>query len=123
MMAYDEEDEDEENLKKEAKLEAYLAKKANPAKDKGSGLNRKQRRAKEAEERKFDNDFKKINQLVEKRKDGTIDENAFSIIVPGIWDADTQKILPERRLDLYAESKSEREAWAKALKVHLSPRR
>lgn len=48
-----------------------------------------------------------------------IDENAFSIIVPGIWDADTQKILPERRLDLYAESKSEREAWVKALKVVL----
>ena len=64
-----------------------------------------------------------MQKLVEKRKDGTIDENAFSIIVPGIWDADTQKILPERRLDLYAESKSEREAWAKALKVHLSPRR
>jgi len=60
-----------------------------------------------------------MQKLVEKRKDGTIDENAFSIIVPGIWDADTQKILPERRLDLYAESKSEREAWAKALKVVL----
>ena len=71
MMAYDEEDEDEEKLKKEAKLEAYLAKKANPAKekfDKAGGVNRKQRRAKEKEERKFDNDFKKINKLMEKRK-------------------------------------------------------
>jgi hypothetical protein len=41
------------------------------------------------------------------KKEGSIDENAFSIISP------------QRRLDLYAESTAEREAWSKALRVVL----